>query len=227
MIDIDTPAGRLSRLIKEIQGHMRLRTSADRHEIRQQYLPLLHSHLVKRLEVEGKDAVPEVIDLMDSYYLTKEDWDSLLELGVGPMELGSVKLETQTKATFTRLYNQASHPMPFVKASNVAQPKGKAKEKPDLEEALEESDEGEVVEDDDSKGGDGDEGEADLAKDKYVKQPKKKKAAGGGGGGSGKGTGRGKKKGKGADDDEMDLDADEDEVPKKGKGAKGKGRGKK
>ena len=83
---------------------MRLKTSADRHAIRQEYLPLLWSHLIKKLQIEGKDAVEGVIDLMDNYYLTKDDWDALLELGVGPMDQDKVKLETQTKATFTRLY---------------------------------------------------------------------------------------------------------------------------
>ena len=96
---------KLMRMIKEIQGHMRLRVSADRHEVRQTYLPVLYERLVKRLRVEGKEAVPEVIELMDSYFLTKEDWEAIHELGVGQAdwELAGNKIETQAKATFTRL----------------------------------------------------------------------------------------------------------------------------
>ena len=82
---------------------MRLRSSGDRHETRQQYIPIFWEQLVKRLEREGKESVPEVIELMDSYFLTKEDFDAILELGVGPMDQERVKLESQTKATFTRL----------------------------------------------------------------------------------------------------------------------------
>lgn len=93
---------KLTRMVKEIQGHMRLRTSGDRHEIRQQYLPLLWTELVKKLEVEGKEAVPEIIELMDSYFLTKDDFDAIMELGVGPMTQEKVKLDSQAKATFTR-----------------------------------------------------------------------------------------------------------------------------
>ncbi|KAF2143270.1 uncharacterized protein K452DRAFT_225503 [Aplosporella prunicola CBS 121167] len=167
--------GKLTRMVKEIQGHMRLRTSGDRHEVRQQYVPLLWQQLVKKLEREGKDAVPEVIELMDSYFLTKEDFDAIMELGVGPMDMDKVKLETQAKSTFTRVYNQSAHPLPFMKASNVLQPKKIAKEKPDLEEAIDESDEGEVLEDPDKPGED--EEDLDVSKDKYVKQPKKKRAA--------------------------------------------------
>jgi len=102
-ISANQTAGKSIRQIKEIQGHMRLRSSGDRHEIRQQYVPLLWSYLIKKLEVEGKDCVPGAIELMDSYFLTKDDWDAILELGVGPMAQESVKLESQTKATFTRL----------------------------------------------------------------------------------------------------------------------------
>ena len=174
--------GKLTRMVKEIHGHMRLRSSGDRHEIRQQYIPVLWQQLVNRLQVEGKEVVPTIIDLMDSYFLTRDDFDAIQELGVGPMDMERVKIESQTKATFTRLYNQQSHPLPFMKASSVVQPKKTTKDKPDLEEALEESDEGDVDE-----APDNDE-ETDLSKDKYIKAPKKKAAAAAG---KGKGKGRG------------------------------------
>lgn len=95
--------GKLMRFIKEIQGHMRLRVSADRHEIRQTYLPMLFEKLIVKLRDEGKEAVPEIIELMDSYFLTKDDWDAILELGVGTADMEGVKIETQAKSTFTRL----------------------------------------------------------------------------------------------------------------------------
>lgn len=95
--------GKLTRYVKEIQSHMRLRSSGDRHEIRQQYLPVLWTQLIKRMEDEGKSCVEEVIDLMDSYFLTRDDFDYIMELGLGPQDQESVRLETQTKATFTRL----------------------------------------------------------------------------------------------------------------------------
>lgn len=195
--------GKSMRQIKELQGHMRLHSSGDRHEIRQQYVPLLWDRLCKRLEVEGKDCVPQVIDVMDSYFLTKEDHESLIELGVGYMDQEKLKIDTQTKATFTRKYNQASHPLPFMKASQVVAPKAAAKVKPDLEEALEESDDGEVLVDPDEAAKD-EEKENDLSKDKYVK-PKKKKATA-------------TKKGKAAADEGDEDEDDEAPKPKKGKG---------
>ncbi|ESZ94435.1 putative Replication factor C subunit 1 [Sclerotinia borealis F-4128] len=197
--------GKLSRYVKEIQSHMRLRSSGDRHEIRQQYLPVLWDKLIRRLDVEGRDSVEDVIDLMDSYFLTREDWDYIMELGVGEQDMESVKLETQTKANFTRSYNARSHPVPFMKASNVFQPAKVAAAKPDLEEAFEEEDDGEVIAepvDDD---------EIDLKKDKYIKQPKVKKVA----------KKPVKKKTKSTmEDDSMIDDEEEEEEEKKPKKAK-------
>lgn len=99
----NSKTGKLGRFVREIQSHMRLKSSGDHNEIRQQYLPVLWHQLVKRLEVEGKEAVPEVIDLMDSYYLTREDFDSIKELGVGYQSEELINLDTQTKSTFTRM----------------------------------------------------------------------------------------------------------------------------
>ncbi|KAG6002830.1 hypothetical protein E4U21_002745 [Claviceps maximensis] len=164
--------GKLGRFIREIHSHMRLRCSGDHNEVRQQYLPILWKELVDRLQCEGTDAVPEVIELMDSYYLTREDFDAIQELGVGPMIDEEVKIESKTKAAFTRTYNSMTHPVPFMKATNVVAPKKQAKEAPDLEEAIEEEDDGEVVE-----AVEPEDDEIDFKKDKYIKQPKKKPAA--------------------------------------------------
>lgn len=205
---------------------MRLHSSGDRHEIRQQYLSLLWYRLIQQLNLQGKDAVNDIIALMDSYYLTKDDWDAILELGVGDMDMEKIKIDSQTKSAFTRTYNQMSHPLPYMKASQVIAPKKKGKDRPDLEEALDESDSGadtgdeQAVLDDDEP--------LDLKKDKYVKAPKKKSSAKATGGAKAKGKGgKGKVKDEEGDDDVMDVDDEEEDVkPAKGKG-KGKGKGKK
>ena len=229
--DTNEDLAKLMRYIKEIQGHMRLRASGDRHEIRQQYLPLLWFKLIREMRDHGKDSVEDIIELMDSYFLTKDDWDAILELGVGPMNMEDMKLDSQTKAAFTRLYNQKSHPLPFMKASQVVAPKNLKKVKPDLEEALDESDENDVAFVESEAGEEDDEEALDLKKDKFVKVPKAKKAA------APKGKGSSKKAKAGDDDGDDDGDdmgeSEEDVKPKKGKakgGAGGKstrGRGKK
>ncbi|KAL1869069.1 hypothetical protein VTK73DRAFT_3408 [Phialemonium thermophilum] len=203
----NSKAGKLGRYVREIQSHMRLKSSGDHNEVRQQYLPVLWYQLVKRLEVEGKDAVEDVINLMDSYYLTREDFDSIKELGVGYQSEENVNIESQTKATFTRLYNSMSHPVPFMRVSSVIGSKKATKEMPDLEEAIEEDDEmegadaAEVVEEED---------ELDIKGDKYIKQPKAK--------GGRKAT----KKAAAA----AAADDDDGEGGEPAKSAKGKGKGK-
>ncbi|CAD6575442.1 MAG: hypothetical protein ASARMPREDX12_007293 [Alectoria sarmentosa] len=219
--------GKLTRFVKEIQGHMRLRASGDRHETRQQYLPLLWYRLVKELQLQGKDALGSIINLMDSYYLTKDDWDAILELGVGPMEMEDIKIDTQVKTSFTRTYNQMSHPLPYMKASSIVAPKKKSKDRPDIEEALDESDSGvssggeEAILDDDQP--------LDLKKDKYVAAPKKKKkAAAKGKKGTAKGRGKGKADGESGEEMEDEDDgSEEDDRPRKGANKRGKARLKK
>lgn len=157
---------------------------------------------------DGKDSVDEIIDVMDSYFLTKEDYDAMMELGLGDMAEEKVKIDTATKSAFTRLYNSRSHPLPFMRASNVKVAKGgAAKEKPDLEEAIEEEEDDIAVEQDE----DDDDDEIDLKKDKYIKAPKKKPA-----GKAAAKKGKGKKTAAAVDEDE-----DEEEEVKKP--AKGKG----
>ncbi|GAA5870083.1 hypothetical protein JCM1840_003576 [Sporobolomyces johnsonii] len=172
--------GKLSRMLGEIQIRMRLRVSGDRREIRQSYLPTLFPKLVQPLIEEGSDAIPQVIELMDDYYLTKEDWDAIVELGIGEGFTQDEVLKlipTATKGAFTRKYNSSDHPIPFYKPDG-----GKAKAKklapagemPDLEEAfVDEDDLG--VEDDD--GADTDDSEASIGKDKLIKNKAAKKGA--------------------------------------------------
>ncbi|OUM66743.1 hypothetical protein PIROE2DRAFT_68911 [Piromyces sp. E2] len=52
-----------------------------------------------------KDGIPDVIKIMDSYYISKEDFDMIMELGVGDKSGEKLlkKIDTNTKRTFTRL----------------------------------------------------------------------------------------------------------------------------
>jgi len=248
--------GKLSRLVKEIQSHMRLCASGDRHEIRETYLPVLWDLLPKRLEVDGKEAISDMIELMDSYYLTRDDFDAIIELGVGPMSEENLKIPGSVKAAFTKGYNSTAHPLPFIKASMSAAAAGRPvkKDVPDLEEAIEESEDEAVLavseEGDEAKKEE--EEEMDLSKDKYVKAKKPgakgkaapKKAVAGASKAAAKpkvpakGKGRGRKgKGKGRsgeeeeeeEEEEIEEDSEEEVKPaRRGAGAgRGRGRGRK
>ena len=104
----------------EVQIRMRLKVSGDKSEIRKTYIPALFPHIVKPLSEIGtvsvvlsfylhildtrQSAVDEVIDRMDEYYLSKEDWDTIVELGVGDKKDDVVlkKITAATKSSLTR-----------------------------------------------------------------------------------------------------------------------------
>ncbi|CCF39974.1 replication factor RFC1 C terminal domain-containing protein [Colletotrichum higginsianum] len=206
----NSKTGKLGRYVRELHSHMRLRSSGDANEIRQQYLPVLWDQTVRRLSVEGKDSVDEIIALMDSYYLTRDDFDAIQELGVGPQAEGRADIESKTKAAFTRTYNAMSHPIPFMKASNVMEPKKAAKQAPDLEEAIEEDDDVDVAEPAEPAEDD----QLDLKGDKYIKQPKPKAK-------------RATKKAKADDEDGDDAGVKPKKGRPSGKATAAKGKGKK
>ncbi|KAK9474241.1 replication factor RFC1 C terminal domain-containing protein, partial [Dipodascopsis tothii] len=172
--------GKLMRLLQELQAHARLRISGNRYEVRLSYLSTLFDKLYTPIARHGVDSLDDVIELMDSYYLTKEDFDAMLELGVGPASGEELwkRIPTQTKTAFTRKYNAMAHPVPYMKSVGAAEPKKIAREVPDLEEALDDviGDDNDAPADDKD---DKDDDDLDMAKDKYIKagKPKAKKSA--------------------------------------------------
>jgi replication factor C subunit 1 len=110
---------KLSRQLADVQVRMRLKVSGDKAEIRQTYVPSLFPYVVRPLMDEGavsdndsqklnithnsrQGAVDKVIERMDEYYLSKEDWETIVELGVGDNK--DVKIATAAKNSFTRKY---------------------------------------------------------------------------------------------------------------------------
>lgn len=132
--------GRLARSLTDIQIHMRLKVSGDKGEIRQSYIPALSHRLIQPLIEHGSDGVQDVIDEMDEYYLSKDEWDAIIEMGIGENSGEPLlkKIPAATKSAFTRKYNTTDHPIPFHKATEITlSKKMPAAEKPDLEEAFE------------------------------------------------------------------------------------------
>ncbi|RHZ80484.1 hypothetical protein Glove_135g21 [Diversispora epigaea] len=161
----NSKTGKYSRLLKEIQIHMRLRISGDKNEVRLNYLPTLSKALSLPLICERSEGINKVIGLMDYYYLTKDDWDAIMELGVGSNDGEKIlkEIDKYVKTNFTKRYNVTSHPVSFFKASTVnsMSKSGSTRELPDFDEAIEpeeDSKEEEVTDE-----------ENDLSKDKFIK----------------------------------------------------------
>lgn len=110
-------AMKYERLLQELQYHTRLRTGSDKRLLRLDYVPLLAARVTAPLAADDVDGV---IAVMDHYYLTREDWDLLVELGVGPASADAVlkRIATKTKTAFTRKYNARLHPTAIYKTGN-------------------------------------------------------------------------------------------------------------
>jgi replication factor C subunit 1 len=107
---------------------------------------------------------------MDEYYINKEDWDAILELGLGANS-GDVILkmiQSSTKSAFTRTFNKTSHHTPFAQTTSLGggRKAGSELKTADAEEAVED-DTKDPVEDDDA-----DESDEDVSKNKMIKAKK-------------------------------------------------------
>ncbi|EPX71172.1 DNA replication factor C complex subunit Rfc1 [Schizosaccharomyces octosporus yFS286] len=166
----NSKTNKLYRVLREIQLHMRLKVSANSLEVRQHYIPILYESLSMRLAREQADAIPDIIQLMDEYFLNRDDFDAIMEV-VLPADVGEQLMKgipTTVKSAFTRKYNSTNHPVAFIGSSDVLPMKGsRAPEVPDVEDALEAEDE--VVEAESEK----EEDDTDLSKDKFISVPKK------------------------------------------------------
>ncbi|KAF5101270.1 hypothetical protein D0Z00_000940 [Geotrichum galactomycetum] len=158
------------RLLEEFHSHARLSISATHDEVRLQYLPLLMSYkLIDPILAYKEAGIDEVMELMDNYHLTKDDWSVAMDLSVGDKSYATKakNLSTGMKSMFTRNYNKTSHPVPYMKSAAMFTAKATAAtpptDIPDLVETLGEEREVEVKVED----------ENDLTKDKYVKETTK------------------------------------------------------
>ncbi|CEP16995.1 hypothetical protein [Parasitella parasitica] len=178
----NSKAQRFGRSLSDVQARMRLKASGDKFEIRQNYIPTLNDRIFGQLKEENFEGA---IEVMDSYYLDRENLDALSDLTFAPAGKHPLQqVPAKSKTAFTRIYNAKSHPILFqiggapVKRSSVAGPR---------EDAV-----GTIIEDDEPIGDDLSEDEQETTKEedlkeikKYVKEmPKKRKAVASGSGGT-------------------------------------------
>lgn len=120
-------ANKYSRLLKEAHLHVKSRVSGNKNELRQAYLPTLVDRLTLPLIHDGQAGIPTVMEVMDYYFLEKDDWDALLDLRItkdkDPL-LASIP--TAVKSAFTRSYNKASHPTTVHAKLQSGRTKGKS-----------------------------------------------------------------------------------------------------
>lgn len=160
------------RLLQELQYHTRLRTSTDKKEFRLEYIPLLSKKLTTPIVNDGEEGIQTTIESMDHYFITKEDWESILDLGVGQSkgEIVLKKIPTKVKTAFTRIYNSKVHPTAIYKTGNSVGSGRSGPAKVDYEDVIEDD----TVKDEEEEVVDSD--KIDSKKDKLIKEVKPKKS---------------------------------------------------
>lgn len=157
------------RLLQELQYHTKLRTSTDKIGFRLDYLPTLKDRLLLPLVKEGSDGISEVIEVMDMYYLTKEDWDTIMEFMIGTAKTDIIlkKIPTTVKSAFTRIYNKTTHPVAIYKTgTSIATKSAAATSTPDFEDIVDADDTVQSEPEDNNESN-------DIKKDKLIKQKAK------------------------------------------------------
>lgn len=106
--------GRVDRILQELQKHMRIHISANKLGVGMDYLSVLKNMLTKPLITKGAEGIPRVIEIMNEYSLTREDFDTIIELATWPNQKDLMgMIDSKVKASFTRAYNKESHKNPF------------------------------------------------------------------------------------------------------------------
>lgn len=171
----NSKAMKYQRLLQELQYHTRLRTSTSKEELRLEYVPIFGKVLTAPLLKRAEEGIPEVIDTMDYYYMSKEDWESVLDFGVGNNKGADIlkKIPTKVKSAFTRKYNSTQHPVIIYKTGNSVASRQASKQNVDFEDVVEDD----TAKDDEADADEGNKDAIDTKKDKLVKEVKPRKTA--------------------------------------------------
>eukprot|EP01111_Echinosteliopsis_oligospora_P008539 TRINITY_DN24294_c0_g1_i1.p1 TRINITY_DN24294_c0_g1~~TRINITY_DN24294_c0_g1_i1.p1 ORF type:complete len:202 (-),score=56.96 TRINITY_DN24294_c0_g1_i1:44-649(-) len=106
----NSTTGKKMRLLSEMQAHMRTAVSADKSQIRLEYIPHLIPSLTLPLVSLGQQAIEDVIEVMDEYCITREDWASMLEIDdIQGRDSILSSIPSTVKSAFTRKYNSDHH----------------------------------------------------------------------------------------------------------------------
>uniref|UniRef100_A0A2L2Y705 Replication factor C subunit 1 n=1 Tax=Parasteatoda tepidariorum TaxID=114398 RepID=A0A2L2Y705_PARTP len=156
----------MDRVLQELHVHMRMRITGNKTDVALEYLPLLKRALTKPLIERESEGIPDVLKIMENYFLLREDFDSIIDLSLWPNQTDPrTKIITKVKSAFTRAYNKESGKNPYA-ITNVKKKKGASK---DVEDGLDEDNDVVSEEEEDE----------DIEKDAMikVKKPTKKSAA--------------------------------------------------
>ncbi|KAJ2735571.1 DNA replication factor C complex subunit Rfc1 [Coemansia sp. BCRC 34962] len=198
----NSKGSKLSRMLCDVQTHMRLRVSADKTEVRKSYIPAIVPELVSPLVKEGASGISDVVSVMDHYYLTKDHWDAMMELHLDGERMLK-EIPATVKSAFTREYRKMNHPVAFQTTANTTAGKAAstlASLRPDTEDFIDDDDGGSANIDDEGEEGEEEDqsGDDSLDKDALIKTSAKSKASSASPADTASDSGRGRGRGRGA-----------------------------
>lgn len=163
---------KFDRIVQNLQYHTCIKTKSNNDDLRLDYIPFLKDKLINPIAENGNDGIETVLKFMDEYYLTKEDFDNVLELSVH----GSRKIEdkykkvpTSVKSAFTRKYNSYIHPTVIYKTGDSVGKGGSNRlSRGDSEGGLEGED-GDVDVERDGDNDESDDKDDDISRDSLIK----------------------------------------------------------
>ncbi|CAG9576182.1 unnamed protein product [Danaus chrysippus] len=111
-------ANKMNRLCQEIHAHTRLSTSGSKSSIFLDYSTHLRDAIINPLIQDKTDGIENSLKVLESYYLLREDLDSLVELSLWPGQRNpTVLIDSKVKAAMTRTYNKKASALPYAAAS--------------------------------------------------------------------------------------------------------------
>jgi replication factor C subunit 1 len=97
------------RLLQDITIHTRITTGTNKEAINLDYLKLLVDSIIRPMLIAGIEGVDQAVNVMNNYHLTREDFDSLIELTKWPHTRDPMQsIDSKTKAVFNKTYNKSS-----------------------------------------------------------------------------------------------------------------------
>ena len=127
----NSTAGKSKRLTQEVVHHTSLSIGQGFNPIRLDYIPFLRHRLLDILQKKGNDGAQEVVDMLDAYGLSKEDFsESLKDLQMIAKDDKLLRdryedLDSKIKTALTKLYNAQEHKSQALVASQGMSKKAK------------------------------------------------------------------------------------------------------
>ncbi|CDW57530.1 replication factor C subunit 1 [Trichuris trichiura] len=107
----NSKTGRLFRQLQQLHLHTSIHSSADTASICLDYVDHMRDSIMAHL---NREDVTKALDLCQSYDMSKDDVDTIMELGTWPHRKDPMsKLSSKTKAAFTRAFNTSTHMLPY------------------------------------------------------------------------------------------------------------------